>query len=72
MSKGNGKNSATRKRILVTVLMDSAERQALRALAEFDHTSQSAWVRDIIREHARAIAEILRKEGKAVPKGLSL
>jgi len=61
-----------RKRILVTLLVDKTERQALRILAESDHTSQSAWMRKIIREEARALAADLRRRGKRVEKGLDL
>lgn len=83
MSKGNGKKvidktngnikqEKLKKRILVTLLMDATERSALRALAEHDHTSQSSWVRELIREQARALAEDLQAGGKVVPKGLEI
>lgn len=61
-----------KKRILVTLLVDETERQALRGLAEYDHTSQSAWMRKIIREEARALAADLRRRGKRVEKALDL
>lgn len=53
-----------RKRILVTLLVDESERQALRGLAEYDHTSQSGWMRKTIRDQARALAESLQEKGK--------
>jgi len=53
-----------RKRILVTLLVDESERQALRGLAEYDHTSQSGWMRKIIRDQARALASDLQEKGK--------
>jgi len=53
-----------RKRILVTLLVDESERQALRGLAEYDHTSQSGWMRKTIRDQARALACDLAEKGK--------
>ena len=61
-----------RKRILVTLLVDEEERQALRGLAEYDHTSQSGWMRKVIREQARALAADLRKKGKRAVEAFDL
>jgi hypothetical protein len=61
-----------RKRILVTLLVDEEERSALRAIAEYDHTSQSAWMRKTIRESARELAADLRERGKPVASELDL
>jgi hypothetical protein len=71
VKKANGRTNGReplvldrRKRILVTLLVDESERQALRGLAEYDHTSQSGWMRKIIRDQARALASDLQEKGK--------
>lgn len=66
------KSARKKKRILVTLLMDAQEREALRSIADFEHTSQSAIVRTFIISKARDIASDLREKNSEVPKGLEI
>jgi len=61
-----------KKRILITLLMGEDEREALRYLVKHDHTSQSEYIRRLIREHARQMAVELRDRKSRVPKEIDI
>jgi uncharacterized protein YueI len=63
-------NPKKKKRMMITLLVNEEEREALRWIVEEENVSQSQFIRTAIRLSAKEIAQKLYLQGRKVPKQL--
>jgi hypothetical protein len=63
-------NSKKKKRIMITLLVNEEEREALRHIVEKENLSQSQFIRAHIRNTAKEHTKLLLIQGRKIPKAL--